>query len=178
MSEDNQLDNFLEEVLNHVSVPVYGKMINYREYQKRYYKATSNWVINVVLSYLNKEAISIDDFRKKIDEDNFVEIIKISEFYSYVVPFSKCKEIFATMVETNKSPWEIITDLGLLENNNLDIKSIVLEAINNNPAQLEKYKKGNLNSKNFFIGDIMKNYRNKVNPKELGEVLDNVLKEL
>ena len=174
----NNLDDFLVKVYDNLTITVYGRSINFREYQKRYYKALSNWVSNIILSYINKESIDINTFKQRIDINDFIEIVKISEFYSDVISFSKCKEIFGIMLETKKNAWEVIIELGLLDSNDLNLKQIIIDSINANPVQYDKYKKGNLNSKNFFIGDVMRNYKNKFNPKEIGTVLDIVLNEL
>lgn len=170
-----EVEYHLEKIYDTLEIYMYGKKIMYREYQKRYYDATSNWMINIVPNYLTKYGITIEEFKQKVDVENFVEMIHISEFYSDVIPFSTCKEIFATVFENNQYPWEIIVELGILDKNDLDVKSIIIESIQRNPTQHEKYKKGNLNMKNFFIGDIMKNYKNKVNLNEVNEQLENLL---
>ncbi len=184
MSLENDIsDDYIEydllpiEIQEHLIVWIYGKRINYLEYKKRYYKALSNWTINVILNYLDVEKIEISEFRERFSDEDFIELVKITEFYSDVVYFSRAKEIFEIMLKTGQNPWEIISEMGFLDKSDIDIRELILKSIEVNKAQHEKYKAGNKNMKNFFIGDIMKSNKNKINIKELGDILEIVLNE-
>ncbi|MEO0164400.1 MAG: hypothetical protein ABIL51_08050, partial [candidate division WOR-3 bacterium] len=60
----------------------------------------------------------------------------------------------------------------------IDLEGIVENLIKNNPAQVEKYKKGQKGVIGFFVGQIMKEYRGKVDPKRVNEVVVKKLEEV
>lgn len=175
--QNEELGDYFKEVKKLKNTFIFGKEISVFEYEQRYCTAVTNWITNVIMNYLDVEKVGIDEFSKRYSHEDFVELIHITEFYSDVIYFSRGKEVFDEMLKTNKNPWEIIYEMGFLDENDVDLRMLILKSIETNEIQFEKYINGNKNMKNFFVGDIMKNYKNKINIKKLGDLLDIILNE-
>src|SRR5690606_5422984 len=140
------------------------------------YKTAANWVMGPIRSYLNQQAISIEEFPLKpnqiADIINAIESGKISNSVA-------TQKVFPAMIESNtKSAIEIAESNNWIQETDEDeIVNIVRDTINNFPAQLEKYKKGNVGLVGFFMGEVMKETKGKADPKTANQLVRKILDE-
>ncbi len=127
-----------------------------------HYQAIANFIISNVLSILNKENMTILEFKvepKYISE--LVELLEKNEINS-----SQGKKIFERVAKENKSPLIFKEEMGAtLINDEGQILSIIREVIKDNPGIAESFKSGNSRSSGFVIGQVMKKTQGKVDPK-------------
>ena len=124
-------------------------------------KLLANWVLGDVQSILNKDNISIKEF--KISPLHLGELIKIIE--SGKVSNKQAREVFAEMLKDDASPNELIKKMGTsMISDEGEILKLVQEVIDANPQSIIDYKNGKDRAVGFLVGQIMKKTQGKVNP--------------
>ena len=98
---------------------------------------------------------------------NMIETGKISSKQS--------KDIFVKVIEEEKEPEELVKELGMTQiTNEQELISIVEEIMDENPSQIEAYKK-QPRLLDYFIGQMMKKTKGKANPTLASKLLKNRL---
>ena len=134
------------------------------------YKAVSNLVINKIKPYCNEVKIGISKFKvspKSLAEfADLIEDGKVSSSIAY-------QRLFPALIkEPEKSPEIIAQELSLFQSNDEGfLEKIVNEVLENNPKEVEAYKKGKKNLIGFFMGQVMKSSRGKAEPKSTSTLL-------
>ena len=124
-------------------------------------KLLTNWIIVDIQAILNKEMISIKEF--KITPDKLGELVKLIE--EGKVSNKQAREIFAEMLKNNESPSELMKKMGTeMVSDESEIMAIVKETIDENPQAVIDYKNGKDRAVGFLVGQIMKKSRGKANP--------------
>jgi aspartyl-tRNA(Asn)/glutamyl-tRNA(Gln) amidotransferase subunit B len=136
-------------------------------------KIISNWIMGEVMKALNEKKVSIS--RLNLKPAQLVELIKLVE--SGEVTNLIAKDVLAAVIETGKSPRDIIAQSGLRqESAEAVLRQIVDKVIADNPTPAAEYKKGKKTAAQFLIGQVMKQTKGKANPqivaKLIGEALD------
>jgi aspartyl-tRNA(Asn)/glutamyl-tRNA(Gln) amidotransferase subunit B len=126
-----------------------------------------------VMKALNEKKVSIS--RLNLKPAQLVELIKLVE--SGEVTNLIAKDVLAAVIETGKSPRDIIAQSGLRqESAEAVLRQIVDKVIADNPTPAAEYKKGKKTAAQFLIGQVMKQTKGKANPqivaKLIGEALD------
>ncbi|MBU1412784.1 Asp-tRNA(Asn)/Glu-tRNA(Gln) amidotransferase subunit GatB [Myxococcota bacterium] len=88
------------------------------------------------------------------------------------------KDIFARLLAGEQNPRELAANLGLLGSVAADgeLETLCRRLIDDNPAQVEKYRKGKTNVMGFFVGEVMKATRGKADAAAVTELLKTLLK--
>jgi aspartyl-tRNA(Asn)/glutamyl-tRNA(Gln) amidotransferase subunit B len=138
-------------------------------------KIISNWIMSEVMKMLNEKKVSIS--RLNLKPAQLVELIKLVE--SGEVTNLIARDVLAAVIETGKSPRDIIVESGLRqESAEAVLRQVVDEVIADNPAPVAEYKKGKKTAAQFLIGQVMKETKGKANPqivaKLIAEALDRV----
>ncbi|MBI2447497.1 MAG: hypothetical protein HYV48_03055 [Candidatus Omnitrophica bacterium] len=82
------------------------------------------------------------------------------------------KDILVEMIETGKSPQEIVRQKGLSQISNSDeIEKIVDKVIEENTKSVSDFKNGKEKAIIFLVGQVMAKTKGKANPKMVNEVL-------
>ena len=137
------------------------------------YKILANWMNVDVLSYLNKNNVTINEF--PLSPEQLVSLISIIE--KNEVSSNQAKSIFAKMIEEKCDAQKARQILGISSqiSDESFIKNVINEVLNENPQSIVDYKEGKDRALGFMIGQVMKKTQGKVNPKLTSEML---LKEL
>ena len=178
---DQKLERFLNNYgLNEVDAKIIltsVDMANYYDEAAKFtklYQPLANFMISDVNGYLNKNAISILDFKvepKFISE--LVELLQSKEINS-----SQGKQIFEKLVKENKSPLLIQKEVGaVLINDENKIHELVLEVLEANPTLRDDFKAGKTRAQGFVMGQIMKKTGGKVNPGIANKIILDELKK-
>ncbi len=133
-------------------------------------KMWAEYLVNVILGRLNQKGRSLRDFDvlgfgrllEKVERGDILEEylkIAVQKNIFEDVPFDK-------LIEDAPKPLDV------------DIESLVLEIIRKNPQQVQKYKKGQKGVIGFFVGQIMKDLRGKVDPKLVNDIVVKKLEEI
>lgn len=124
-------------------------------------KMASNWLTTMLLGYINKEYISIDEVYLR--PDMLVELINLIE--NKEISSKQGKDVFYSSIEEKKRPKEIVKEKGMTQlADDSTIRNIVCEVLTENPALIEQYKNGRTNVVDFLVGQVMKKTRGQANP--------------
>lgn len=121
-----------------------------------------NWINGDILAYLNKNGLSINEF--KVTPDNLLSLIIMLE--KGELSFNQGRSIFEKMTVDNANANKIADELGLKQNSNVDeIQVLVDSVIDSFPQSVIDYKNGKDRAVGFLVGQIMKASKGKVNPQ-------------
>ena len=137
-------------------------------------KTASNWITTRLLGYINKLCIDINDiYLKPKMLKEIIDMVDKNEISS-----KQAKDVFNKALEEEKNPKDIVEESGMKQNTNLDeIRNIIVEILDNNPENVEKYKNGRTNLLDFFVGQVMKQTRGQANPTITTEILKEELEK-
>lgn len=131
-------------------------------------KLIANWIIGDVQSYLNKNGISIKEF--KVAPKHLGDLIKLVE--ANKVSNKQAREIFEHMLVEDKDPELYVKELGFVQvSDEGELLSIISELLDANPNLIADYKAGKDRVLGFFVGQIMKKTQGKANPSLTSKLL-------
>lgn len=124
-------------------------------------KLASNWITSVILGYLNKETMEIDEIY--LTPDMLFQLInKVS---SNEISIKQGKEVLFKALNEKKDPIKIVEESGMKQIGSEDaIFKIVSEVLNEQPSSIEQYKLGRVNVVDFLVGQVMKKTQGQANP--------------
>ncbi|KIL37892.1 glutamyl-tRNA amidotransferase [Gordoniibacillus kamchatkensis] len=136
-------------------------------------KAVSNWIMGDLLGYLNANNLELDDV--KLSGAALGAMIGLIE--QGTISNKIAKTVFKTMLETGKSPQQIVEEQGLVQiSDEGAIKEVVARIVANNPQSVADYKAGKEKAIGFLVGQVMKETKGKANPGLVNQLLIEVLK--
>ena len=123
-------------------------------------KLLANWIIGDIQSVLNKEDISITQFKiapsKMVELLNLIECGKISN--------AQAKEFFGEILEKDISIEELLIKNGTLVNDEKMLQEVVVEVLDSNRQTIVDYKNGKDKALSYLVGLVMKKTNGKANP--------------
>ncbi|WP_256761253.1 Asp-tRNA(Asn)/Glu-tRNA(Gln) amidotransferase subunit GatB [Cohnella sp. WQ 127256] len=147
-----KLSDFFEESLKHTSDA----------------KASANWIMGELLGYLNANNLELEEV--KITGQGLGEMIQLIE--KGTISSKIAKTVFKGLVETGKSPQQIVEEQGLVQiSDEGAILSIVDAIIAANPQSVEDFRNGKEKAIGFLVGQIMKETKGKANPGMVNKML-------
>jgi len=76
------------------------------------------------------------------------------------------------MVKSGKNPKAIVAEKGLVQvTDESAIEAVVDKVVEVNPAEVEKFKAGNIKLMGFFVGQVMRETKGKANPQIVNKLL-------
>lgn len=158
---DVNLAEFYEATINELN-----------EKSEQNFKLTSNWIQTEVLRVLSEQNIDIKQLN--LSPKNLAELVEL--FSSEKISSRIAKDIFPEILQTGKSPNEIVKEKNLIQVSDESlIEEIVKKIIADNPENVEKYKNGKSNLFGFFVGQTMKATQGKANPKIINKYVEKYL---
>ncbi|MCD9026079.1 Asp-tRNA(Asn)/Glu-tRNA(Gln) amidotransferase subunit GatB [Cohnella silvisoli] len=147
-----KLADFFEESLKHTSDA----------------KASANWIMGELLGYLNANGLELDDV--KITGQGLGEMIQLIE--KGTISSKIAKTVFKGLIETGKSPQQIVEEQGLVQiSDEGAILAVVDAIIAANPQSVEDFRNGKEKAIGFLVGQIMKETKGKANPGLVNKLL-------
>ena len=136
-------------------------------------QSVANWLISIILGYLNKMEINIKDlFLTPKMLKGLIDLIDTNK-----ISIKQAKEILPKSLEESKDPVKLVEELGMSQiTDENELTNIINEIIEENPTQLEAYK---VNPKlfDYFIGQTMKKTKGKANPALTAKILKKQLEK-
>ncbi|MEM8887919.1 MAG: Asp-tRNA(Asn)/Glu-tRNA(Gln) amidotransferase subunit GatB [Bacteroidota bacterium] len=137
-------------------------------------KTAANWVLGPVRTWLNEHSEDISNFpikQKKLgDLSQLVKSGKVNLNAAKEIIFPKLCEHPEGNPETIAKENDLIMESA--ENELQDAMKALIEKF---PAEVKKYRGGKKNLVGFFVGQLMRQFKGKANPKEVNEVVRNML---
>lgn len=138
------------------------------------YKAAANWMLGPVKSWLNENSLEISQF--PVTPAALASLITLTD--AGKVSFSiASSRILPEMIQSPADPMEIATRLNLLQDNNADnISPIIDEVLAKYPDKVAAFKGGKKGLMSLFVGEVMKLSKGKADPRLTNELLAEKLK--
>ncbi|MCP4443385.1 MAG: Asp-tRNA(Asn)/Glu-tRNA(Gln) amidotransferase subunit GatB [Aureispira sp.] len=138
-------------------------------------KSAANWMSNVIKSHLNQSQLAIQDFM--VSPSQLAALIQLVESDQVNQLVAKQQLFPALVAAPNRKPLELAKKLDILQaaSNEEDLEALVLEILQQHPDKIAKYKKGKKGLLGFFVGQVMRQTKGKVNPKEVNPMVAKLL---
>lgn len=136
----------------------------------RYFKSAANWMIGPVKSYLNENALEIEQF--PVSPERLSALIELVE--SGKVSFSIASQrIFREYVNhPDDDPFQIAERMNVIQESDEDsINVFVKEVIAKFPDKVTEYKNGKTGLIGMFMGELMKLTKGKADPKVANKLI-------
>ncbi len=135
-------------------------------------KLIAKWLVGDVSALLNKDNIEIDE--SNLSAENFGKLIeRISD---NTISGKIAKSVLEEVWENGSDVDEIIKTKGLVQIQDESLlEEIAKKVIDTNPDQVAAYKSGKDKLFGFFVGQVMKETQGKANPKNVNEILKELL---
>ncbi len=130
-------------------------------------KTAANWLITVILGYLNKTDAKISEIY--MTPERLKELTDLID--KGVISSKQAKEIFNHVLTEKKEIKEFINSDNNQISDKDELTKIIDNILNNNQSQIEEYHKGRTNLFDYFVGQVMKETRGQANPVLTKEIL-------
>jgi aspartyl-tRNA(Asn)/glutamyl-tRNA(Gln) amidotransferase subunit B len=135
-------------------------------------KQIASWLINDYLRELNSRKISIKE--SPVTPNKLVTLIK--QVQDLRITLNMAREVFVILFEEGGDVLEIIEKKGYkIVDDTEEILKNIRDIIASHPEELARYKKGNQNLIGFFMGELMKRMKGKIDPKKARELVKSEL---
>ncbi|HWY12825.1 MAG TPA: Asp-tRNA(Asn)/Glu-tRNA(Gln) amidotransferase subunit GatB [Bacteroidia bacterium] len=140
------------------------------------YKAAANWVMVNVKSFLNENALHIDNF--PIKPKAIADIIALIDAGKVGHTAASQKLFPALIANPTKSAEALATELDIIQNSNSnEIQILVEQAVNKFPEKITEYRNGKVGLLGLFVGEVMKLSKGKADPKVVNELVKEQLEK-
>lgn len=137
------------------------------------YKAAANWLMGDVKSYLNTNALRVEDF--PIDAKRLAGLIQLID-EGKISNNLAGQKVFPAMLESDKSALEIAEANDWIQDSDEgSIKSIIQEVFDENPSEFERFKAGEKKLMGFLMGQVMKKSKGKADPKSASKLINEMI---
>ena len=128
----------------------------------------ANFLLTEIMAIMNKENIEVNDL--DITPQSLAQLVERLD--DGTISPKIAKDILNQLKDDNFSVDDLIEDQGLQQITDEDqIKSVVLEVINENNEQKKQYLSGKEQVLGFLIGKVMKKTKGKANPKLVNDLM-------
>lgn len=140
------------------------------------YKAAANWVMGPVKSYLNENAVELDKF--PVGPDKISDIIALIDAGD-ISHSMAVQKLFPLLINNpEKDVFKMAADNDLIQQKSDDaVMEFVRLVLENNAGEVQRYRNGEKKLIGFFMGELMKLSKGKVEPKHAGTALKNELEK-
>jgi len=137
------------------------------------YKASANWIMGDIKSYLNEFGKEIDEFPLNAERiASLIILIDEGKISSSIAS----QKIFPEMLKSEESVLLIAERLNLFQDSSEDtLKNFILQVFEENKTEVERYKAGDKQLTGFFMGKLMKVSNGKADPKIANSLLRKML---
>ena len=136
--------------------------------KKTNHQKCANLLLGDISYYLNKNDITLND--TTLSTNRLIEVVDYLD--KGILINKNIKDILDKILETDKLISDIIKEENINNNDNVEeIKLIIKEIINNNLNAVEDYKNGHDRAIKYFMGQIMKQTKGKINPEIANKLL-------
>lgn len=154
LTEEKEIALYFEEVIRHT----------------QNYKAAANWVMGPVKSYLNENAVHIDNMPVKAEQ--VAELIALIDDDKLSFTAAAQKLFPELLKKPGAKPVDLAHELNLMQESGADFMTELIErALAKYPDKVEEYRAGKKGLVGLFMGEVMKMSKGKADPKAANELL-------
>jgi len=130
-------------------------------------KAIGNWIMTEILRVLGEE-VEPDDL--KVRPAHLAQLVEMID--SGRISGKIAKQVFPVMLETGRSPDEIVREKGLAQISDASaLEGVVDEVIGENAGVAEDYRSGKDKALGRLVGQIMRKTKGQANPQLVNDLL-------
>ncbi|KAA3664339.1 MAG: Asp-tRNA(Asn)/Glu-tRNA(Gln) amidotransferase subunit GatB, partial [Chloroflexi bacterium] len=131
-------------------------------------KTIANWMINQLFGLMNEHKQSINNIQ--ITPSRFVDLLRLVK--NQTINSNTAKDVLAEMIISGQPANAIVEAKGLAQiSDETAIVAIIVQILEENSSQVEKYLAGQEKLRGFFVGQVMKATHGKANPKLVNQIL-------
>lgn len=139
------------------------------------YKAAANWMLGPVKSWLNEHSADISRF--PVTPAALAALIHLTDSGKVSFSIASSRILPEMITATTEEPLAIATRLNLLQDNNADnISPIIDEVLAKYPDKVAAFRGGKKGLMSLFVGEVMKLSKGKADPRLTNELLAEKLK--
>ncbi len=133
----------------------------------------NKWITGELFRLFNENHIPFNQDR--ISPESLVKIISLND--SEKITTTSAKELLRELFDSESSIDSVLDKGNYLNNSDHDIKDIVKKILKDNPDELKRFKDGEEKLLSYFMGQVMKESKGKINHKIIIQELNNRLKK-
>lgn len=140
------------------------------------YKAAANWMMGSIKSYLNENAITIEQF--KVRPNTMAELIALID-EGKISNAAATQKLFPELVlHPDQSPLNIAERLDIIQSNDTGaLQETINQVLAKYPDKVADYKAGKTNLMGLFVGEVMKAGKGKTDPKMANQLVKEALEK-
>ena len=140
------------------------------------YKAASNWVTGDIRSYLNENALHMEQF--PVSPENIAQLIALIDAGQVSHSIAAQKVFPALCAAPSETPLAIATRLDLIQSSNAyELETWVDAALAMYPDKVAEYRAGKKGLTGLFMGEVMKLSKGKADPKAASALVTKKLEQ-
>lgn len=133
-------------------------------------RLASNWMLGPIQAHLNETKTEIEDF--PISPGSLAKMALLADEGKLPLKLARETLLPALIDAPDKDPLQLAISLNLLMESKGDELSEAMDAlIEQYPAEADRFRKGKKQLAGFFIGHLMKQFKGKLDPKEVKKVV-------
>ncbi len=137
-------------------------------------KIAANWIMGDVMAQLKEKNIGINELG--VSPKSLISLLKMID--DATISGKIAKDVLIEMIDTKKSPQEIIESKGLKQiTDTSELERLVKKVLEAEAKSVKDYKGGKKNALTFIVGQVMKETKGKANPAIVNEILKKTLGE-
>jgi len=137
-------------------------------------KAASNWMMGELSAYLNAQNVEIE--KVLVKPPQLAAMLDLVD--KGVISGKIAKSVFEEMLESGKDPEAVVRERGITQISDVEeLARHIEEAIRENPASVEDFRKGKEKALGFLVGQVMRKTKGRANPQVVNEMLQSSLEE-
>lgn len=135
-------------------------------------KTVSNWVMGDLTGLLNERGLSVEQSR--VRPSGLAQLLDLLN--AGTISGKIAKAVLPLMLETGKTPSEIVEEQGLTRiSDEGELAHAVERVLGDNPDVVAKVKAGQTKAITYLVGQVMKATRGRADPKRVNEMLRRAL---
>ena len=137
-------------------------------------KTASNWMMGELSAFLNARNIEVENIL--VTPAQLAAMIGL--LGKGIISGKIAKSVFEEMLASGKDPDAIVKEKGATQISDEDeLIHLIEEAVEENPASVEDYRKGKEKALGFLVGQVMRKTKGRANPQMVNELLKRSLED-
>jgi len=140
-------------------------------------KSLSNWIVGDLFRVLKERRLDEQFYLRNwpVAAENVARLVRLID--QGKISGKIAKTVFEALLDSNKSPEEIVAEKGLEQVSDLSsIETAIDQVLAASAQQIAQYRAGNEKVFGYFVGQIMKATQGKANPQKVNQILREKLK--
>jgi aspartyl-tRNA(Asn)/glutamyl-tRNA(Gln) amidotransferase subunit B len=163
LTEEKQFSDYFEKLISKYS-------FSGDEEKHTKYKATANWLLGPIRSWLNENNKTIEEF--PLSPDQLVKLVDLVSSGKLSFSVASTRLLSLLLNDPAKDPEQTAKEQQLIQQSDSSMLEPVIDKVLEQYAQkVKEYKKGKKGLLSLFVGEVMKQSKGQADPKITNEML-------